>query len=292
MMTITKRTRTLLPFLALAASACASVQGEQPAAAAAAAASAASAITLYTSAGEDFPVSVYAPRSAPRAAILFSHGGGSWPERYRPFVDLLTAEGFVVLAPTHADSMKRAKPIAFNKPEAFQARIAELQAAGAYARTTFALPVGAVGHSYGSLFAAMAGGALENTAPGRIPGIGAVLALSTPGIIPGLVTPGAYRTLDVPYMLVTGGKDIIPGFLTDPADHLVAYKEASGRSGFAVIVEDGDHELVAAATPQAAAARRLAIAFLKAELLRHPASTKMLAQTPRAGVQLLRRPAQ
>ena len=279
--------RLLFPFLAVATVGCASVD-ERPAATVGTSAMARN-VTLSTSTGQEFEVSVYAPQAAPRAAILFSHGGGSWPEQYRAFVNSLTAEGFVVLAPTHADSVKRTNPIAFNKPEAFQARILELQAAGAYAKKSFNLPMGAVGHSYGSLFAAMAGGALQNVAPARIPGLSAVLALSTPGIIPGLVTPGAYRTLDVPYMLVTGGNDRIPGFLTNPADHLVAYNEGSGSNQFAVIVENGDHELIASATPEASAARQLAVAFLKAELLRHPASRSMLSQNPPAGVQLLRR---
>jgi fermentation-respiration switch protein FrsA (DUF1100 family) len=280
--------RLLLPLLAVMSVGCASAADERPAATADLTATARN-VTLSTSAGKQFEVSVYAPRTTPRAAILFSHGGGSWPEQYRAFVDTLTAEGFVVLAPTHADSVKRTDPIAFNKPQAFQARILELQAAGAYARKSFQMPLGVVGHSYGSLFAAMAGGALQNVARGRIPGIGAVLALSTPGIIPGLVTPGAYRTLDVPYMLVTGGNDRIPGFVTDPADHLVAYKEASGSNQFAVVVESGDHGLIASTTPEAGEARQLAVAFLKAELMRHPASKSMLSRNPPAGVQLLRR---
>jgi predicted dienelactone hydrolase len=280
--------RLLVPLLAVSTVACTSAF-DVPRVATAGVQAFARSVTLSTSTGQKFEVSIYAPRGTPRAAILFSHGGGSWPERYRPFVNSLTEEGFIVLAPIHADSIKRTKPIAFNKPEAFKARILELQAAGAYAGKSFNLPIGVVGHSYGSLFAAMAGGALKGIAPARIPGIKAVLALSTPGIIPGLVTPGAYRSLDVPYMLVTGGNDRIPGFVTDPADHLVAYKEASGSIQFAVIVEEGDHELVASTTPEGIAARRLALAFLKAELLGHPASRAMLSRSPLAGMQLLRR---
>ena len=79
---------------------------------------------------------------------------------------------------------------------------------------------------------------MQNVAPGRLSGLGAALAFSSPGIIPGLVTPGAYRTLDVPYILVTGGNDRVPGFVTDLADHLIAYKEASGSNQFAVVIED------------------------------------------------------
>jgi hypothetical protein len=90
-------------------------------------------------------------------------------------------------------------------------------------------------------------------------------------------------------MLVTGGNDRIPGFVTDPADHLVAYKEASGSYQFAVVVESGDHGLIASTTPEAGAARQLAVAFLKAELVRHPASNSLLSRNPPAGVQLLLR---
>jgi hypothetical protein len=51
----------------------------------------------------------------------------------------------------------------------------------------------------------------------------------------------------------------------------------------------GDHELVASTTAEGIAARRLALAFLKAELLAHPASRLVLGRTPPAGVQPLRR---
>jgi alpha-beta hydrolase superfamily lysophospholipase len=244
-------------------------------------------VSLVRSSGEPFEVSVYAPRSKPLASILFSHGGGSWPEQYRTMIDALTGQGFVVVAPTHADSLKRPKPIAFNTQEAFQARILEMQAAGRYADKTYGVPMAAVGHSYGSLFAAMAGGALQGVAPGRVDGLDAVLAFSTPGIIPGIVQPGAYRTLDLPYMVVTGGNDRIPGLVVDPADHLAAYKEAAGSRHFAVIAETGDHELIGSTSAEAVAARNLGIAFLKSELLRHRASTSILAGTPPAGLRIL-----
>ena len=48
-------------------------------------------------------MSVWRPATI-RGVVLFSTGFGSWPERYARLTALLTAQGFVILAPLHVDS--------------------------------------------------------------------------------------------------------------------------------------------------------------------------------------------
>jgi predicted dienelactone hydrolase len=191
----------------------------------------------------------------PRGVALFSHGHGSWPERYDQLARALVADGFVVLAPTHVDSMHHPDRASFTLQQSFPERLADMGAARGHATARFAgLPVVAVGHSFGTLTALCLGGALAGMGPFRDPAVKAVLGFSTPGKIPGLIGPAAYATVQVPMMIVTGTADVVPGFVTDPADHLFPAETVPSAS-YALVVQGADHGLVAgdafarAATP-------------------------------------------
>ena len=182
----------------------------------------------------------------PRGVALFSHGHGSWPERYTQLAAALTAAGFAVLAPMHVDSVHYPDRDRFTLQQSFPERLAEMAAAAAYAAHWFAgLPVVAVGHSFGTLTALCLGGALATIGPFRNDAVRAVLAFSTPGRIPGLIQPSAYASVAVPVMIVTGSADTVPGFVTDPADHLFP-AETVPTDSYALVVAGADHGLVAA----------------------------------------------
>ena len=190
-----------------------------------------------------------------RGVALFSTGHGSAPENYGQLADLLTANGFAVLAPLHVDSRRHPDRAKFGMMNGFFERFADLRAASAYADTQFpGVPTIAVGHSFGSLIALCLGGALPYIGKLRNPAVKAVLCFSTPGKIPNLVQPTAYATLDVPTLLVTGTKDVVPGWATDPADHLYPIESAPAGDKFALVVTGADHDLVEQETPFARAA--------------------------------------
>ena len=199
-------------------------------------------------------VAVWRP-ARPRGVALFSHGHGSWPDRYDQLARALVGDGFAVLAPMHVDSVHYPERAKFSLQQSFPERLADMGAARGYATTNFAgLPIVAVGHSFGTLTALCLGGALSGTGPFRDPAVKAVLGFSTPGRIPGLIGPTAYAGVQVPVMVVTGTADTVPGFVTDPADHLFPTQSVPTDS-YALVVDRADHVLVAgpafarAATP-------------------------------------------
>jgi len=180
-----------------------------------------------------------------RGVALLSTGHGSWPERYERLADLMTAEGFAVLAPTHVDSVRHPDRAKFSREASFPERLADLRAAADYGATAYpGLPVIAVGHSFGTLSAACLGGAMAKLGSFRNPRVRAVLGFSSPGRVPGLVGPDAYAALAVPILLVTGTADTVPGLVTDPADHLLPFDTVRGPA-FALVEKGGGHELVA-----------------------------------------------
>ena len=193
--------------------------------------------------GRSSKMSVWRP-AAIRGVVLFSTGFGSWPERYARLIDLLTAQGFAVLAPLHVDSTHNPDRAKFDERQIFLERLADLRAASAHAAAHFpGKPVVAAGHSFGSLMSLCLGGALAYLMPLRNPAVKAVLAFSTAGKVPGLIRPTAYSSMAVPLMLVTGSRDVVEGFVTDPADHLFP-AETDPAGSFALVVDGGDHSLV------------------------------------------------
>lgn len=179
-----------------------------------------------------------------RGVVLFGHAQGGDASRYKALGDALTGAGWLVIAPTHVDSLRHPRRAQFDQRTGFAARIADVAAAARAAHTLApGKPIVAVGHSYGSLLAAMQGGALSATIPARDPDVRAVLAFSTPGRIPGLIGPQSYATLDVPTMVITGDADVVPGFVPDWTQHLAMFADSPAGDKYALIVKGGGHML-------------------------------------------------
>ncbi|WP_044334092.1 alpha/beta hydrolase family protein [Sphingomonas hengshuiensis] len=237
-------------------------------------------IDLAVSSARSTTLTLWRPAGSPRGVLLFSTGHGSWPERYAAMVQALVADGYAVLAPLHVDSTRHPDRAKFDSRQGFFERIADMRATSAHAAKTFPdLPVAAMGHSYGALIALGMGGALANLLPMRDARVGAVLAFSSPGAIPGLVRPGAYAALAVPTMLITGTRDLVEGFVTDPADHLQPIEQSPAGDKYALVIAGGEHGLVyAAGTPGFARARVAAGDFLAAYVPANPAARARLAE--------------
>lgn len=213
-------------------------------------------------------MAVWEPQTV-RGVVLFSSGHGSWPERYDDLLQTWRDAGFVVVAPLHVDSVKYPDREKFSMQQGFGERLADMKAASAYVAAHWpGVPVAAAGHSYGTLVSLVLGGALAELGPLRDPGVVAVVGYSSPGRIPGLVTPSAYASVAVPVMLVTGDKDLVPGFVNDARDHLYPVESAPAGDKYAVVLAGGDHNLIGG-QPEAQyrRARDIGTAFLKAEVL-------------------------
>ena len=193
---------------------------------------------------EGRPVTLWYPDD-PAGVALFSHGHGSWPDRYERLAQLLGSFGFATFAPMHVDSVHFAGRDKVGQQQMVGERLRDMAGAAGYCAKAFAgKPTIAVGHSFGTLTALSLVGGLPYL--GTVPDLGlrGVLGFSTPGKVPGLVQPTAYATVRAPVMIVTGTADRVPGFVTDPADHLCA-AETSAADHYALVVDGADHLLVA-----------------------------------------------
>lgn len=186
----------------------------------------------------------WVPAGAPRGVLLFSHGHGAEPLAYRQLFTALVAQGYAVLAPMHVDSQAYPDRDKFGQQQGFLERLADMRAISALAVKQFAgVPVAAVGHSYGSLIALCLGGALADLMPMRDPTVSAVLTFSSAGKVQGLVKPGSYASLAVPALMITGTEDMVPNFVTDPADHLFPIETSPAKDKYALVFKGTDHFL-------------------------------------------------
>ena len=225
--------------------------------------------------GRTVDILVVAP-AQPRGVLLVSHGGNSSPAAMRAVIDHAAGEGFAVAAPTHTDSLTLAAERRTDLQGAFATRIADMQVAAALAAQRFpGLPVGALGYSYGSLTALIAAGGLSPVIPGKVPGLKAAVMFSSPGPIAGLTDmPGALAAVDVPVLLVTGTADTVPGYVSDPAQHLVYFDGLPAGDRTALVVRDASHLFLAGHEPGMEEVAPLALDFLRGRVLGDTAATR------------------
>ncbi|MBB3035351.1 alpha/beta hydrolase [Alteriqipengyuania lutimaris] len=196
--------------------------------------------------GRTLDLSVFDAVGEPAAAIFLSHGAGSSPERLAPLIGALQEAGFVVLAPRHGDSLTIPEAEREDIRAAFISRTADLNAVSAYAAELHpGLALAGVGHSYGSLIALMGGGALDPMFGARVPAMKAVVMFSSPGPIPGLTgTPGAYDTVAVPTLTITGPQDVAQPFAGDPQVQVAQFEALPEGDHTLLLVEGSDHSFV------------------------------------------------
>jgi alpha-beta hydrolase superfamily lysophospholipase len=202
-------------------------------------------ITAHATETRQVQIQVFAP-ARPKGVLVFGHGASGSPDRYLLLFARLNAAGYAVVAPVHVDSLQYPEHTRYTLQSAFSERIADVGAAARAAAERFpGLPLAAVGHSYGALFAQMQGGALRYIADARARQVRAVVSFSSPGIFPGLIRPDvAFSTLAVPSLTVTGTADVVPGFVSKWEDHLAAYRGAPPGGRYALVLPGGAHELI------------------------------------------------
>lgn len=223
-----------------------------------------------------------------KGVVVFSHGFGGAPEAYQPLLSEWAAHGFTVIAPLHVDSQQHPDRRA-DGATAFSTRLMDLGVARALAERAHAgKPLIVAGHSFGSLMSFIEGGALTPAGPLGDPAVKGVIAFSSPGNIPGVVTDQTYASLTVPLLMVTGDKDLVPGFADDWHAHRTAFDTSPAGDKTLLVFADGDHQLVKAETafaPIIAASE----AFLDAHALGDAEAKAHLAAFAAPGVTVERR---
>ncbi|HEX7990202.1 MAG TPA: hypothetical protein VF513_08575 [Stenotrophomonas sp.] len=247
-------------------------------------------LPMQVSAERSTTLAIWEPAQV-RGVVLFSSGHGAWPERYERLLQSWADAGFVVLAPLHVDSMKYPQREQFSLQQGLTERFVDMRAVSSYAAKHWpGMPVAAAGHSLGTLISATLGGALNGLGPLRDPSVVAVLGFSSPGRIPGLINEQSYASLAVPLQLVTGDKDLVPGFVSDPVDHLYPVETAPAGDKTGVVLAGGDHNLIGG-EPELLfeRARELGTAFLRVQLLKDEQARQLLAAPAAANERWLRR---
>jgi predicted dienelactone hydrolase len=187
---------------------------------------------------KDLPVTLFIPNApGPHPLIVFSHGAGGSGENYGALVTGWAQRGYVVISPTHADSIalktpaerrglrprdvvlnavtdvkgwqERPRDVTFvlDSLDELERRVPEL--AGKVDRER----IGVAGHSYGAMTATIIAGATIRTKPG-----GELLSLADPRVKAAVVlsgqgegqmgfVPESWATLKIPLMVMTGSED-------------------------------------------------------------------------------------
>ena len=201
----------------------------------AAAAAAAQDGTLVLADGRQVPVRRWQPPGKPRGLIPFSHGANSSGAKYDRLCGALAAAGFLVAAPTHADSPDHPGGGSIPREQGIPLRLADMR--GLIAEGVAAgLPVIAAGHSYGALIAQMLGGA--GGAPDAA--VAAVVAWSPPGPFPPAITADLWKTVARPMFVETGTADMLPIMAPTWDVHRVSHDVAPGP-GVLFVGEGVDH---------------------------------------------------
>ena len=188
------------------------------------------------------------------ALILFSHGAASTPERYSVLTNAWARAGFVVAGPLHVDSEAHEARESFEPSQYLALRIEDVETAleilfvdtEAVPGVSFNGAYIAAGHSFGGLVAQVLGGARPHRKSGARPaaaakGPGAIIAISPPPAIPDYIDAEGWSAVDAPMLVITGTKDVLPGFVEEWEAHLDSYEAAPASLAYGAVFEGMDH---------------------------------------------------
>jgi dienelactone hydrolase len=179
---------------------------------------------------------VFPSTGGPYPVIVFSHGSGGAPYGYRELTSHWAAAGFVVVAPTHADSRRLLRHRGLDSRELMMDLLRSATDPGAWRRRVGdvtaiidALPrlaavdqrlagradperVGVGGHSYGAFTSVLTACAQPLAPSGKPVDLrdarpDAFLLLSAQGAGQQGLEPGSWRTCNRPMMVVSGTED-------------------------------------------------------------------------------------
>jgi dienelactone hydrolase len=212
--------------------------------------------------GRAVPLHVVWPAHGRRMpVILYSHGAYSSKDLYGPIVDAWAARGYVVIAPTHRDSVALGVRRGTNEPRYFAWRLEDMELILARLDAVFAQVPGlaecadpgrivAAGHSFGGLVAQTLGGATYfdpstgATVSRRDARVRAVIIFSGAGPFPPILRASDFATLTPPTLVTVGTNDLqqAPG-LSGQEWRKQPYDLAPSGSKFRLTLDGADHYL-------------------------------------------------
>jgi predicted dienelactone hydrolase len=176
--------------------------------------------------GRELPLRIVFP-AAGRAlpVVLFSHGAFSSGEDYDPILDAWAARGYVVIAPTHRDSVRLGVRRGAADPRHFSWRLddaalilrrldAVLASAPGLAARADTTRIAATGHSFGGLVAQTLGGATYfdptsgQTVSRAESRIRTVIVFSGAGTFPPILRNEDFASLGLPALVTVGTDDL------------------------------------------------------------------------------------
>ncbi len=232
----------------------------------------------------DLPLRVFYPQSGrPLPVVLFSHGAYSSGEHYDAVLRAWAAAGYVVLAPTHRDSIRLGTARGSSDPRFFVWRLEDMEATAngipqilarvpALSGRLDATRMAATGHSFGGLVAQTLGGATYRdpatgqTVSRRIAAVRAVIVCSGAGVMEPLLGPADFAALTLPTLVTVGTEDLAqaPG-LTGHQWRRQPFDLSAPGDKYLLTLEGADHYLGGAVgrddLPRAPAASRYVDAF-------------------------------
>lgn len=178
-------------------------------------------ITLRRQDGKPVPVAVYRPATQDcQGVAIVSHGAAGSERGYLYLAEAMSADGYLVVVPGHAESGPRALQShmrglslrdglarLLTDPVAYQGRFLDIAAARAWAHgECIAQTSVLMGHSMGAATVMMQAGAFSTFSPALLPPFTAYVALSPQGV--GLLFPeDAWRNISAPVLSITGTQD-------------------------------------------------------------------------------------
>ncbi len=199
-------------------------------------------LSVYLVNERELEVWSWEPSSKAKGSIIFSHGFGSSPDQYDPFVIPWVNAGYAVYAALHVDSRSHPDTSKYKGMQTWDMRLEDASfLANKYGSNGYI----AAGHSYGALLSLVKGGVLAKTSElkdlkSKDERVKLVLAFSPPGAMPDFVDKTGFTSLSVPALIQTGTED--KPFDGPWESHLDAYygAEASGNL-YALVFEGVDH---------------------------------------------------
>jgi len=100
-----------------------------------------------------------------------------------------------------------------------------------------------------------------------VPAIKAVASFSSPGLIPAVVTDAGLESVVVPTLMITGTKDVVPGFIPNAAQHTHYFEAQPAGNRYLTEVDEASHDFVYGREPGYDAVIEIKVNFLRAYVL-------------------------
>jgi predicted dienelactone hydrolase len=230
-------------------------------------------ITLRGEKGEaELPLRIRYPREArqPAPLVIFSHGMGGSYDAFASLTEHWASHGYIVILPTHADSVRRQKrggellrdPRGYRRRVDPEGRLADVRhildsldeiekavlGAAADGRTWIDRSRIAVsGHSAGALTAQMAIGVKVRTRSSlRLQNLGdprlaAAIIISGQGTTNRMFSKDSWSALTQPMLVITGSLDTSPASDETPASRRHPYEYAPAGDKYLLFIDGATH---------------------------------------------------